>query len=187
MKIARIAMATVTAATMLIGAAGTAVAEETTCRGRIGSRTVDNLRVPSGATCTLEGTLVKGTIKVARDATLYASDVRVIGNVQGENARRVNVTAGSRVGGSIQVVQGRAGVIRNTKVNADILFDDQSGEVRVERNVVGGNIQAFQNTGGVRIADNTVDGNLQCKENNPRPTGGNNRVEGNKEDQCRNL
>ena len=41
-----------------------AFAEERTCRGMIGARTVDNLRVPQGATCTLNGTYVKGTIKV---------------------------------------------------------------------------------------------------------------------------
>ena len=187
MQIARIIKAISMATIMSMTAIAPASAEETTCRGRIGARTVDNLRVPPGATCTLEGTTVKGTAKIERGATLYARDVRVIGNVQGENARRVNVVAGSRIGGSIQVVQGRAGVVRHTTVNADILFDDQSGTLEVERNDVGGNIQAFQNTGGIRIAGNTVDGNVQCKENDPRPTGGNNTVHGNKEDQCRNL
>jgi hypothetical protein len=34
--------------------------------GTIGGRTVDNLKVPQGATCTLNGTYVKGTIKVER-------------------------------------------------------------------------------------------------------------------------
>ena len=187
MKMTRIALPMASIMLMTFGAIGPASAEETICRGRIGARTVDNLRVPSGATCTLEGTTVKGTAKVERGATLFARNVRVIGNVQGENARRVNVVAGSRVGGSIQVVQGRAGVVRRTTVNADILFDEQRGTLEVERNNVGRNIQAFQNAGGIRIAGNTVDGNLQCKENNPRPTGGNNTVQGNKEDQCRNL
>jgi hypothetical protein len=64
---------------------------------------VDNLRVPQNATCTLNGTFVQGTVKVERAATLDARGVRVIGNGQGENARIVNVTAGSRVGGSVQV------------------------------------------------------------------------------------
>jgi hypothetical protein len=187
MKFARIITLISMAAAMSMAPVATAHAEERTCRGRIGVRTVDNLRVPSGATCTLEGTTVKGTAKVERGATLYARNVRVIGNIQAENAQRVNVVAGSRVGGNIQVVQGRAGVIRNTVVNADILFDDQSGAIRVRRNNVGGNIQAFQNTGGVTIRGNTADGNLQCKENSPRPTGGNNTIHGNKEDQCRNL
>ena len=50
--------------------AAPASAEERTCRGTIGAVTVDNLRVPQGATCTLNGTHVKGTVKVQRGATL---------------------------------------------------------------------------------------------------------------------
>ena len=36
-----------------------ALAEERSCRGTLGQVTVDNLRVPQGATCTLSGTHVK--------------------------------------------------------------------------------------------------------------------------------
>ena len=162
-------------------------AEERTCRGTLGNITVDNLRVPEGATCTLYGTQVKGTIKVETNATLRAHRIVVIGNVQAENARTVNVDQQSRVGGSIQIVQSGSASILDTHVNADILFDDNSGRLVAKRNTIGGNLQAFQNTGGVTIARNTIDGNLQCKENNPPPTGGNNVVQGNKEDQCARL
>jgi len=164
-----------------------AAAEETTCRGTIGASTHDNIRVPQGATCILKGTRAQGTVKVQRRATLRARDVRVIGNVQGENARRVNVVRGSKVGGSVQVVQGRAAKVANSRVNADILYDDNSRFLEVLRNRVGGNVQAFQNTGGVEIRRNRIDGNLQCKENVPRPIGGGNIVQGNKEDQCARL
>jgi hypothetical protein len=162
-------------------------AEERTCRGTIGARTVDNLRVPDGATCTLEGTFVKGTIKVETGATLKAFDVRVIGNVQAEDARKVIVAQGSRVGGSVQVVQSGVARVLDSRVNADILFDDNRRANEASRNVVGGNVQAFQNTGGVRIFHNRIDGNLQCKENHPRPVGDGNVVQGNKEDQCRGF
>ena len=162
-------------------------AEERVCRGSIGARTLDNVKVPRGATCTLRGTKVKGTIKISNNARLEAIDVNVIGNVQGEGARNVIVRKTSRVGGSIQVVQGKRAKVANSKVNGDILYDDQSARVTALRNTVGGNVQAFQNTGGTRIAGNVIDGNLQCKENHPAPTGGNNRVQGSKEDQCKSL
>src|SRR5688500_18417024 len=58
-----------------------ALADERSCRGMLGKISVDDLRVPQGATCTLTGTRVKGTITVARRATLYARGGRVIGNV----------------------------------------------------------------------------------------------------------
>jgi hypothetical protein len=165
----------------------TARAEERVCRGSLGAITVDNLRVPDGATCRLNGTTVQGTIKVESKAVLVAEDVRVIGNVQAENARRVVVRAGSRVGGSVQVVQGEAARVARTKVNGDILFDENTAPLAAIRNTVGGNVQAFQNTGGVEIRRNRIDGNLQCKENRPAPTGGGNVVQGNKEDQCARL
>ena len=158
-------------ATSLIAAtaavtASPALAEERTCRGKLGATTVDNLRVPSGATCTLNGTRVEGTVKVERGATLKASGIRVKGNVQAEGAKFVGIAA-SRVGGSIQVVQGRGS--------------------NAHRNVVGGDVQYFQNRGPIKITRNRIDGNLQCKENVPAPTGGSNRVQGNKEDQCARL
>ena len=150
--------------------AAPARAEERTCRGTLGATTVDNLRVPSGATCTLTGTRVKGTVKVERGATLYASAIRAIGNIQAENARRVNVVR-SHVGGSVQIVQSRNG----------------STLSRFDRNTVKQDVQYFENRGAVSITSNRINGNLQCKANNPRPTGGGNIVGGNKQDQCARL
>ncbi len=186
MKFFRMAAAAAMVTSMLVAGAGPASAEERRCTGTIGSTTLDNVKVPAGETCTLNGTTVQGTITVNRNAKLFANGVKVVGNIQGENARLVEVRGG-RVGGSIQVVQGARGFIKNVRVNADILFDDQSGTVKVLSNDVGGNIQLFQNTGGVVVRNNVVDGNLQCKENTPAPTGDGNRVQGSKEDQCRGL
>ncbi len=146
--------------------AAPAHAEERTCRGTIGAVTVDNVRVPQGATCTLEGTNVKGTVNVGRDATLRAFDVRVVGNVQSEDARRV-VVRRSSIGGSLQHVQG--------------------GSAVVNRNRVTGDVQMFSNAGRISINNNRINGNLQCKSNAPAPTGGGNIVGGNKEDQCARL
>jgi cytoskeletal protein CcmA (bactofilin family) len=127
----------------LMMTAGPAWADETVCTGTIGAVTVDNLRVPDGAACQLNGTHVKGTVKVEGDAILRAYDVRVIGNLQAENSRKVVVRDGSRVGGSVQIGQGGAAKVLRTRVNGDILFDDQEGRLAAKRNRVGGNLQAF--------------------------------------------
>jgi hypothetical protein len=164
-----------------------ASAEETKCRGTLGAVTVDNLRVPDGATCVLDGTRVKGTVKVESDASLRAFGIRVVGNVQGENARKVAVRDGSRVGGSVQVKQGSKARVSDSKVKGDIQFDQNSGALRAASNKVGGSIQVVGNDALATITDNRVDGNLQCKENNPQPVGGGNVVQGNKEDQCASL
>ena len=167
--------------------AGPASAEERECRDAIGAETVDNLRVPQDATCTLTGTFVEGTVKVERNAILKAFDIRVIGNVQAENASKVVVRDGSSVEGSVQIVQGSVAKILDSRINGDILFDEQEGALAANANRIGGNFQAFQNNGGVTIRNNRIDGNLQCKENDPAPTGGGNIVQGNKEDQCERL
>ena len=182
-SVALLAILTMAAA---LAAAPAALAEETTCRGTIGARTVDNLRVPEGAACTLTGTTVKGTIKVESKATLDASRVRVVGNVQAENHKFVSLT-GSTVGGSVQFDQGGAFKVANTDVEGSIQVTSNSGRSRLKANTVNQDVQVFSHRDGIAIVDNRIDGNLQCKENTPPPTGGGNRVQGNKEDQCRTL
>jgi hypothetical protein len=171
----------------LLAASPSAHAEERVCRGSLGAITVDNLRVPDNATCTLTGTRVKGTIKVEYNATLRARKVVVIGNVQAENSKFVYVLESSRVGGSVQIKQGGGATVSDSAVDGDIQYDSNSAPLRALRNDVGGSIQVFQNVGGVEIRRNVIDGNLQCKSNSPAPVGGNNVVGGNKEDQCRRL
>lgn len=162
-------------------------AEEYTCSGSLGATTVDNLRVPDGATCILDKTNVEGTIKIESKATLRAYGVQVIGNVQAENAALVEVLPGSTVGGSIQIKQGGGALIDSVYIDSDLQFEDNGKSLIAHNNTIGGNLQAFQNTGGLSITENTIDGNLQCKENQPAPTGGDNIVKGSKEDQCANL
>jgi hypothetical protein len=182
---------TIAASALIVGLSGLATvpaaAEERVCRGALGAITVDNLRVPQGATCTLTATRIQGTVKVERSATLAASRIVVIGNVQAEGAARVTIRSGSRVGGSIQVVSGGAATVANSVIDGSIQLESNRGALSVAANIVGSDVQAFQNRGGVSIADNRIDGNLQCKENVPAPVGGGNTVQGNKEDQCRRL
>jgi hypothetical protein len=172
--------------TALVGTAAPALAEEQVCRGTIGAVTLDNLRVPQGAACTLEGTRLKGTIKVETRAVLRATAVHVTGNIQAEGARDVGVFD-SRVGGSVQLGQGGVADIRRNTVTGNISLKSNRGPLTAASNRVGGDLQAFQNTGGLTVSTNRMAGNLQCKENEPAPTGGGNIVQGNKEDQCRLL
>ncbi len=127
-----------------------ALADDRICRGTLGAITVDNLKVPAGATCKLNRTRVEGNVIVNRKATLRADRIRVDGNVQAEGAALVRVVD-STVGGSIQLEQGRGGAAL--------------------RNRVEGDIQLFSNRGAFTVTANQVDGNLQCKSNKPRPTG----------------
>jgi subtilisin family serine protease len=137
------------------------------CMGvSLGSITVDNLTVPQGQTCTLNGTQVQGNVKVEALATLSADFIDAGGNIQADGAASV-MLSNSMVGGSVQVVK--------------------SGSALLQASTVEGDAQFFENSGSLTISSNTIDGNLQCKQNSQSPTGGGNVVQGNKEDQCAGL
>jgi hypothetical protein len=113
--------------------------------------------------------------------------VRVVGNVQAENAERV-VLESSEIGGSVQVKQGGGAEVTESRITGDVQLDENGGAAqRVADNDVNGSVQVMKNVGGVEISTNVIDGNLQCKENDPPPTGGGNDVHGNAEDQCATL
>jgi hypothetical protein len=169
-----------------LSAALPAQAEEFVCTGSVGAQSKDNIFVPDGATCVLNRTRAQGTIVVGTGATLVATSVSVVGNLQAEGAASVTVGGRSTFGGSVQIVQGGSATIDKARINGDILFDANTGPVSASANIVGGSAQAFQNTGGVTLLNNRMNGNLQCKENEPAPTGGGNRA-ASKEDQCARL
>ncbi len=173
----------------LLLAAQAAQAEERTCRGTIGSTTVDNLRVPQGASCTLNGTKVEGTVKVERNAKLVANTIRVKGNVQSEGFKAITLRQESVVVGSVQLengLDGGAGKVLSSKVNGDLQYLSNEARMVARGSTILANLQANQNTGGLVIENSRIAENLQCQANNPRPTGGGNTA-GDKEDQCARL
>jgi hypothetical protein len=185
----RILVAALTGMLALAMAAPVAMAEERVCRGTIGTTTVDNLLVPQGAKCTLNGTRVEGTVKVERRAQLFANGVRVKGNVQSQGFRTIVLRENSIVIGSVQLengLEGGSGRVLNSRINGDLQFFSNEARMVARANTILANLQANQNTGGLVISNNSIAENLQCQANNPRPTGGGNTA-GDKEDQCAAL
>lgn len=172
----------------LLAVAPAAQAEERVCRSTIGAVTVDNLRVPDGATCTLNGTRAKGTVKVGTGATLYANNIRVVGNLQSQGFKTIRV-AGSVFGGSVQLENGRSGglgFVATTRVNGDLQYFSNAARMVARSNTILSNLQAVGNRSGLVISSNRISQSFQCKENNPPPTGGGNTA-GDKEGQCSAL
>ncbi len=170
----------------LLLAAAPASAEERICTGTIGAVYLDNIFVPDGRSCVLDGTRAKGNVVVGTGATLSARSVSINGNLQAEGSNSVRVFGRSTFGGSVQIVKGGAASIENARINGDILFDENVGPLNASGNVLGGHLQAFKNYGGLTLTNNRMKGNLQCTENVPAPTGGGN-VAASKEDQCARL
>jgi hypothetical protein len=174
-----------------------------TCQTSIGNQTFENLSVPNGQTCILNGTSVTGNIIVGTASTLHASGVIIGGNIQAEgaanvfvvgtsstlqtsSATNVNVANNSLVGGSIWVKQSGGATIAGVQVDGDIQFDANNNQIVADNNVVGGNLQAFNNAGRLTILNNRIDGSLQCNENDLAPMGGNNQATST-ENQCASL
>jgi len=108
----------------LVAGSSAALADDYRCESTVGQETKDNVYVPPGADCTLNGTRVDGNITVASNASLSASSVRVDGNIQTVGpAARVNVSPGSFVGGSIQIFASGAADIRGVDIDGDLQFD----------------------------------------------------------------
>lgn len=163
-----------------------AFADEFICTRSVGAISVDNLRVPDGRSCSLNGTRIKGNIVVGTGSTLNAGGIRVDGNVQAEGHRAVYLNAGTVVGGSVQLKQGGVAQVLRTSIDSDLQLESNRGRITVEQNKVDGNVQVVQNTGGVIIRRNQIAQALQCKQNAPAPTGGGN-IAGDKEGQCARL
>lgn len=173
-----------------------ALADDRRCTGTIGAVHIDgNVIVPAGATCRLIRTRVDDNVFVRDGAVLVARGVRVGGNIQATEHRRVLVAprkvddtvVRSRVGGDIQLFDGVRGRVRRAVVGGNLQVKQNTGFQGNVRNDIDGDLQAFSNSGGYRIYANRIGGNLQCKSNDPPPYGGKNVVEGDKEDQCAKL
>lgn len=156
-------------------------AADRSCKGTLGSITVDNLSIASGNTCKLNGTSVKGNLFVGANATLVASEIKLSGNLQASRAAQVSVTFFSVVDGNIDIQRSRSVNISASKIDGNLQLVSNSGAVSARGNQIKGNLEAFQNSGGVLIRNNRIEGNLICTGNRPTPTGNDNAVQGNKE------
>ena len=176
-------------AVLLLATATGARADEV-CAGSLGAVTVDdNLVVPDGATCDLDGTVVKGNILIEPNATLRASMITVEGNIQTDDGGAAEVTVvDSLVDGDVQVFDSVAASTSGTRVGGNVQYEGNDGDLAVLSSEVDGDVQVFDNDGGTKvIRANIIGGNLQCEGNDPIPHGGDNSVGGDAEGQCSDL
>lgn len=158
-----------------------------TCVGlTIGAIRLDSVIVPAGATCTLLGTAMNGSVEVGAGARLIADSISVTGDLKSDGATELRVTGASSVGGSVQVQRGAFASVTGARVTGDLQLDAMQGPASLAANRATGNMQVIGNLGGVTLTGNTMGGVMQCKENLPPPTGSGNAATL-KEDQCLGL
>lgn len=142
------------------------------CAGlRIGAVTVDNVEVPAGMTCKLDGTTVLGGVRVLSDSVLLAGGgVQVAGSIQSDGAAHVELTGlASRVAGNFELKKGGSGLLAGAEVVGTVVFEELSEAVAVGGARAGGGMKLVKNTGGATVSNNVVLGALKCFDNTPAP------------------
>jgi cytoskeletal protein CcmA (bactofilin family) len=164
------------------GVGGNGDASPGSCSGALGAAEVQEVAVPEGAVCSLDGTKVHGDVTVGSGAVLVARNASVGGDVEAEGALRVDLTGRSTVVGNLQLQRGGSSLVETSQIDGDLKWEEQGGLLVVRSSTISGNVQADGNSGGVFILDNRIEGDLECEENGPSAAGGNNTVLGGAED-----
>lgn len=171
----RVAAAFVLLSTGLAVATQTSASATTTrvCAGRIGPVTVDRVEVPAGATCRLDGTVVRHNVKLDNGETLIAHGAHIRGNVQATKGPRRVRLIDTRVDGNIhvreakgQVVIGNRGCRLDPVAGNNIHLKDNHGPIAICQMTIEGNLHLINNAGTVNVVDNRVGNNLHAKHNN---------------------
>ena len=156
------------------------------CGGASTDVPVENVVVPPGETCTLQGTHVFGNVIVGTDAILIAHGVNVGGSIEGVGANSIAIVDGSVIMESVVWIQGGGAKILNSQIDADLLLTENSGPLEASGNLIGDNLLVTGNTGGVLLNSNDIGMTLKCADNDPAPTGSGN-IALSKEGQCVDL
>jgi hypothetical protein len=162
-------------------------ADDFQCVGVVGPITVDNVVVPSGAQCALDGTQVLGNVKTEPGGDLTMGGANVRGNVQltsGSTASAFFSTIGgdyqcdgcfsqdlflSGVGGNFQVTGAddhALVVVSNVAGDVEIVDSGSAaGFFAIDETIIGGNVKFEKNAGSAALRENTIGGELQIFEN----------------------
>ena len=126
--------------------------ENFNCRSTV-SGTFANVFVPAGATCRLQNATVNGNVLARERSRLYVANTRVAGNIDGVEARVVQIKGGS-LGGSIQIADGSSPGETGAAVYGGTVLTQ--GNIQIKK----------MSTGKIQIADVKLrKGNIKVEEN----------------------
>ncbi len=174
-----------------VGPGAALAAPATECTGTLSGGTSGSLRVPDGATCTLDGVTVEGMIKVGDGATLLTDGSTISMNVMARDAASVQlidtVVLGEinlqRTSGAIvigpegcavdPIADGNIVLINNDGTIAvcfmtlrNLIVQGNSKRIGLFSNVVSNDLTVTQNTGrAIRIVNNEVGRNILVTQN----------------------
>ncbi len=136
----------------------------TSCNGNLAAITVEQVTVPSGATCTLSGTRVLGDVKVRSGASLLTSAARIDGSIQADDALTVATRNATYVDGDIQVKRRATARIENSTINGNLQVEESGASLVSTGNRIGGDLQV-KKARTANITSTRVEGNIQLEDN----------------------
>jgi hypothetical protein len=196
----RFAIVAVAALGALLASAPGALAGTFTCSSTVTSvPSGDNVSVPTGATCTLNGATVNGNVIVGKDATLSVNGGSISGNVQGNYCNLVNLfgpdltIVGNVVIQNCTSPSGTSAAVNGgpIMIGGSFTCNYNNAACTVFGATIGNNVAVTNNnaTGQSLISNigsNIINGNLLCQGNLPgvMNNGSVNAVAGHKVGQC---
>jgi hypothetical protein len=186
--VCRIMLAAVLALTGLLVVTTPAVADDTRCVGAFAG-VADNIVVPTGAECLLEGAQVTGNALAEPGSMLFiGTGTNIRGSVeakQGAHTGSFQATIGgsytcdncffedvveSSVGGNVEITGADDGdFIEDSEIGGNVEIEESSAGLFafvVTGTTIGGDLKFEKNTGPTDISRNTIHGELQIFENN---------------------
>jgi hypothetical protein len=164
----------------------------TTCRTTLTGTIYNDVSVPAGAECTLDGATVKGTVSVAGGgASLTANGAKITGNLNANGSGNVQVT-GSTISGNVTFasIAGPKSFVCGSNVGGNVTVSHSSGQIKIgdeaedtrllaveeecgSGTTVWGSVTFNNNTADVlQLAGSTVKQNVRVNNNMPGPEEG---------------
>ncbi len=182
---------TIVVAAMGFLSAGSAGADDFLCDGTFGAVNIaDNVTVPFGATCFLDGTTVQGNIEVEEGGSLITlggttiggnveveengafvavEDTTILGNMESEEGGSLFILGETVLGGNVKVEEDGSLLALGVRIGGNMeadgaafvgLFQDLGGALTD----VEGNVKIEETQSSV-ICETKIGGNLKAKEN----------------------
>lgn len=147
--------------------------EPFTCNGVVTGKTLESIVVPPNGACTLMDSIVRGDVRVLRNAYFQATDARIRGSVRSTRALTILVDGGSKVAGSIDADRTFQVFVFNSRIAERIQVQGSRDKVQICGNRVDADVKVRRSSRDILVGDplavgcrgNTVRGNVEVVQN----------------------
>jgi hypothetical protein len=149
----------VLALTVVVFSSLPVLADDFICKENIKGGEFDDIIVPEGAICKLNGTRVDGSVTIDKNAGFKSRDTTIDGNIQAKGAKYIKILDMTVVDGAVQI-EGTGSYENGSMIK--ICESEIDGDVQISGSE---NVLITIGCDGDKDRGNVIDGNLQVREN----------------------